>query len=75
MKKQVSNLQRVITKLSNSYNSLNPSSQHGRSATELRWKDLAMDPNRIVVFSGGSAANNLVDIFGKVAHGKDCSLS
>ena len=75
MKKQVFNLQRVITKLSNSYNSPNPFSKHGRSATERRWKDLAMDPNRIVVVSGGSAANNLVDIFGKVAHDKDCSLS
>lgn len=34
-----------------------------------------MDPNRIVVFSGGSAANSLVDIFGKVAQEKECSLS
>lgn len=29
----------------------------------------------IVVFSGGSAANNLVDVFGKVAEDKGCSLS
>ncbi|TVY84865.1 Uncharacterized protein LSUE1_G000679, partial [Lachnellula suecica] len=29
----------------------------------------------IVVFSGGSAANNLVDVFGKVAEGKGSSLS
>lgn len=49
--------------------------QHGHSATDCRRKDLGMDPSRIVVFSGGSAANNLVDIFGKVAHDKDCSLS
>ncbi|RAL68440.1 hypothetical protein DID88_007169 [Monilinia fructigena] len=30
---------------------------------------------RIVVFSGGSAANSLVDVFGKVAQDKACSLS
>ncbi|KAM3150328.1 hypothetical protein ABEW05_009360 [Botrytis cinerea] len=30
---------------------------------------------RIVIFSGGSAANSLVDIFGKVAEEKGCSLS
>ncbi|KAF5877598.1 putative lppg:fo 2-phospho-l-lactate transferase upf0052 protein [Botrytis fragariae] len=30
---------------------------------------------RIVVFSGGSAANSLVDVFGKVAEEKACSLS
>jgi hypothetical protein len=29
----------------------------------------------IVVFSGGSAANNLVDVFGKVAEDKGCALS
>ncbi|KAI9649348.1 hypothetical protein NHQ30_001921 [Ciborinia camelliae] len=29
---------------------------------------------RIVVFSGGSAANNLVDVFGKVAEDKACRL-
>ncbi|CAD6444167.1 52213239-1c76-4130-9ea9-9bf6e6ec2867 [Sclerotinia trifoliorum] len=30
---------------------------------------------RIVVFSGGSAANSLVDVFGKVAEDRACSLS
>lgn len=30
---------------------------------------------RIIVFSGGSAANSLVDVFGKVAEDKHCSLS
>jgi hypothetical protein len=34
-----------------------------------------MAPRRIVVFSGGSAANNLVDVFGKVAQDKECTLS
>ncbi|KAH8672768.1 hypothetical protein BGZ60DRAFT_284965 [Tricladium varicosporioides] len=34
-----------------------------------------MNKGHIVVFSGGSAANNLVDIFGKVADDKGCSLS
>jgi hypothetical protein len=34
-----------------------------------------MNKCRIVVFSGGSAANNLVDVFGKVAEDKGCSLS
>lgn len=33
-------------------------------------------PNRgLVVFSGGSAANNLVDVFGSVRESKDCPLS
>ncbi|KAL4891290.1 hypothetical protein BDV59DRAFT_72590 [Aspergillus ambiguus] len=33
-------------------------------------------PNRgLVVFSGGSAANNLVDVFSTVRHSKDCVLS
>lgn len=30
---------------------------------------------RIVVFSGGSAANNLVDVFGKVADDRGSELS
>ncbi|PBP21361.1 UPF0052-domain-containing protein [Diplocarpon rosae] len=34
-----------------------------------------MSKHHIVVFSGGSAANNLVDVFGKVAADKGCSLS
>jgi len=34
-----------------------------------------MNRRHIVVFSGGSAANNLVDVFGKVAEDKQCSLS
>ncbi|KAG4433166.1 hypothetical protein IFR05_011350 [Cadophora sp. M221] len=34
-----------------------------------------MSKRHIVVFSGGSAANNLVDVFGKVAEDKGCSLS
>ncbi|PMD41403.1 UPF0052 domain protein [Hyaloscypha variabilis F] len=34
-----------------------------------------MNKRHIVVFSGGSAANNLVDVFGKVAEDKECSLS
>jgi hypothetical protein len=29
----------------------------------------------IVVFSGGSAANNLVDVFGTLAESKNCSLT
>ena len=33
-------------------------------------------PNRgLVVFSGGSAANNLVDVFNNVRESKSCSLS
>lgn len=33
-------------------------------------------PNRgIVVFSGGSAANNLVDVFSAVRESKECLLS
>ncbi|KAF7139764.1 hypothetical protein CNMCM5793_008092 [Aspergillus hiratsukae] len=33
-------------------------------------------PNRgIVVFSGGSAANNLVDVFSRIRENKDCLLS
>jgi hypothetical protein len=33
-------------------------------------------PNRgIVVFSGGSAANNLVDVFSRIRESKDCLLS
>ncbi|KAL3473130.1 hypothetical protein BJX99DRAFT_234285 [Aspergillus californicus] len=36
----------------------------------------ASTPNRgLVVFSGGSAANNLVDVFDSVRKSKDCSLS
>ncbi|KAH8780574.1 hypothetical protein F5882DRAFT_500841 [Hyaloscypha sp. PMI_1271] len=34
-----------------------------------------MNKRHIVVFSGGSAANNLVDVFGNVAEAKECSLS
>jgi hypothetical protein len=34
-----------------------------------------MPRTEIVVFSGGSAANNLVDVFGKVADANHCSLS
>jgi hypothetical protein len=34
-----------------------------------------MNRNNIVVFSGGSAANNLVDVFGNLSKGKHCSLS
>lgn len=35
-----------------------------------------VSPNRgIVVFSGGSAANNLVDVFGRIRESKDCLLS
>ncbi|KAH8600060.1 hypothetical protein B0O99DRAFT_649476 [Bisporella sp. PMI_857] len=34
-----------------------------------------MSRRHIVVFSGGSAANNLVDVFGKVAEDEGCSLS
>lgn len=34
------------------------------------------EPNRgLVVFSGGSAANNLVDVFSAVQESKQCSLS
>lgn len=37
---------------------------------------MASNENRgIVVFSGGSAANNLVDVFGAVRESKDCPLS
>jgi hypothetical protein len=32
-------------------------------------------PKCIVVFSGGSAANNLVDVFRAVREGKKCPLS
>ncbi|CZT52074.1 related to UPF0052 domain protein [Rhynchosporium secalis] len=34
-----------------------------------------MSKRHIVVFSGGSAANNLVDVFGKLAEDRGCSLS
>ncbi|KAL2075243.1 hypothetical protein VTL71DRAFT_186 [Oculimacula yallundae] len=34
-----------------------------------------MSKRHIVVFSGGSAANNLVDVFGKVAEDRGCALS
>jgi len=34
-----------------------------------------MNRRHVVVFSGGSAANNLVDVFGKVAEDEGCSLS
>ena len=33
------------------------------------------NPRGIVVFSGGTAANSLVDVFEKVAEGNICSLS
>lgn len=32
-------------------------------------------PRGLVVFSGGSAANNLVDVFKRVAEDKKCPLS
>lgn len=32
-------------------------------------------PKGIVVFSGGSAANNLVDVFGAVRENRKCPLS
>jgi len=32
-----------------------------------------MTGHNIVVFSGGSAANNLVDVFGSIAEGKSLS--
>lgn len=32
-------------------------------------------PRGIVVFSGGSAANSLVDVFNKVVESRKCSLS
>lgn len=35
----------------------------------------SVKPKGIVVFSGGSAANNLVDVFKTVAERKECSLS
>ncbi|KAL1632451.1 hypothetical protein SLS56_003693 [Neofusicoccum ribis] len=35
----------------------------------------SVKPKGIVVFSGGSAANNLVDVFKNVAERKECSLS
>ena len=34
-----------------------------------------MSRQHIVVFSGGSAANNLVDVFGDLAGDRGCSLS
>ncbi|KAH8809443.1 hypothetical protein F5884DRAFT_753930 [Xylogone sp. PMI_703] len=34
-----------------------------------------MSAGRLVIFSGGSAANKLVDVFGKVAQHNGCSLS
>ena len=38
--------------------------------------DQASTPNRgIVVFSGGSAANSLVDVFGAVRENRNCPLS
>lgn len=33
------------------------------------------DPRKIVVFSGGSAANSLVDVFNEVMENNKCSLS
>ena len=36
----------------------------------------ATTPNRgLAVFSGGSAANNLVDVFSTIRQSKDCALS
>jgi hypothetical protein len=36
---------------------------------------MSVKPKGIVVFSGGSAANNLVDVFREVTEDKKCPLS
>jgi len=36
---------------------------------------MSAKPKGIVVFSGGSAANNLVDVFREVVEAKKCQLS
>lgn len=41
----------------------------GSSSTESHKR-----ANKIVVFSGGSAANSIVDVFGAVAEEQDCKL-
>lgn len=42
---------------------------------ELVKKQEVMKRDNIVVFSGGSAANTLVDVFDSVAMDKGCTLS
>jgi len=44
-------------------------------ATEEPNATTTVTRNNIVVFSGGSAANSLVDVFGTVAGDKHCKLS
>lgn len=39
------------------------------------WFHMASQNRGIAVFSGGSAANNLVDVFDALREGKDCPLS
>ena len=36
---------------------------------------MAANPRKVVVFSGGSAANSLVDVFGQVIEKNNCALT
>ena len=36
---------------------------------------MAINPRKVVVFSGGSAANSLVDVFNQVIEKNNCSLT
>ena len=36
---------------------------------------MAVNPRKVVVFSGGSAANSLVDVFNQVIENNNCSLT
>ena len=36
---------------------------------------MAVNPRKVVVFSGGSAANSLVDVFNQVIEKNNCSLT
>ena len=45
------------------------------SSLESHHPSWSLRPRNIVVFSGGSAANNLVDLFKKITEDKKCQLS
>jgi 2-phospho-L-lactate transferase CofD len=45
------------------------------ASLEAQYPSWSLRPRNIVVFSGGSAANNLVDLFKKITEDKKCQLS
>jgi hypothetical protein len=53
------------------------SKQYLQVASPMRQEQSGMSAPRrgIVVFSGGSAANNLVDVFNELAEHRQCSLT